>query len=181
MTEEARPKSPTMRDSKTWFAPMAVVLGFGLALGVQSTVVAAEENPEATQTKQLAMVQIEIRQPSGKVVKNEGDLVEWNQDANVVIDVDERKHAVSLQVKRESDKASKVNVTLAYDVDGQPVVAPYSFDTRVKKREVIRVEGGMAIALTVTPKTVSVEAPKKKERSKIDVDGDPNDPLDGLK
>lgn len=159
----------------------AVVLGIGVSLGVvHADATAAEENTEATpRTKQVALVKIEIKQPTGNVVKNEGDLVEWNEDAAVVIDTEDQKHAVSLKLGRESEKASKVNVTLAYDLDGQPVIAPYSFDTRVKKREVVRIEGGLAIAVTITPKTVQLEPPKKK-REKIEGVKDPNDPLDGL-
>lgn len=160
------------------------VLGLGLALAAVSTdAVAAGEDAAAeteTQTKHVAMVKVEIKQESGKVVKNSGDVVEWNKDAKVVIEADEHKHDVSLKVGREGDKSKKLNVTLAYDRDGEAVIAPYSFDTRVKKREVIRIEGGIAIAVTVTPKTVKVEAPKKKKRDKISGAEDPTDPLDGL-
>jgi hypothetical protein len=157
-----------------------IALGFGIALGTAhlEARAAEEEHAEAASTKQLALVKIEIKEPGGKVVANEGDLVEWNEDANVVIDA-ERRHAVTLELKREGDRTNKIKVKLAYDVDGQPIIAPHSFDTRVKKREVIRIEGGLAIAITVTPKTVQVEPPKKK-REKIDGVGDPNDPLDGL-
>jgi hypothetical protein len=167
-----------MRNDRTNLL-RTVALGIGLAIGAHATVHAADGETEAAQTRQLALVKIEIKQPSGKIVKNEGALVEWNENASVVIDADERKHAVSLQVKRESEKASKLEVTLAYDVDGNPIIAPYSFDTRVKKREVIHIEGGLAIALTVTPKTVRAEPPKKK-REKIEDAGNANDPLDGL-
>jgi hypothetical protein len=168
------------RQTPLCFGVFALGLGLSLGLGaVHVDARAAEDDTQEAQRKNLALVKIEIKQPSGKVVGNQGDLVEWNEPANVVIDAEERRHAVSLEVAREDERASKIKVTMGYDLDGQPVVAPYSFDTRVKKREVIRVEGGLAIAITVTPKTVKVDPPKKK-REKIKGVNDPKDPLDGL-
>lgn len=171
-----------MRTTQTRL--LGALMGTTLALGsafVTSTSHAASDGaaPVAEQQthKQVAEVKIEIRQETGKVVKNVAT-VDWNQNAEVVFEAEEQKHDLDVKLVREGDKSRKVSVTMAYSRDGQAVIAPYSFDTTVKKREVIRIEGGLAIAVTVTPKKVKVEKPKD-ETPDVDI-GEGNDPLSGL-
>ena len=129
------------------------------------------ESAEPTE-KHLALIKLEIRQESGKIVKNR-ELVEWNEDARVVVE-GQKRHSVALKLMRK-DGSSKVNVTLAYDRDGEAIIAPYEFNAKVKKRKVVRIEGGIAIAVTIIPKTIKVE----RKAPKVDP-GEGNDPLAGL-
>lgn len=134
----------------------------------------------AEETKQVAAVEVEIRQESGKIVKGSTEL-EWNEDGSLSIEEDGTKHEVELRIEREG-KSKKVSVTVAYSRGGEDIIAPYEFDAKVKKREVLRIEGNLAIAVTITPKKVA--APPKQEeepnKPKLDLSGDPDDPLAGL-
>jgi len=122
-------------------------------------------------------VKVEIRQESGKVIKGDAEL-EWNEDGSLSIEEDGTQHKVRLRLDREGN-SNKVSVTVAYNRGGKDIIAPYEFDAKVKKREVLRIEGNLAIAVTITPKKVA--APKKDDdKPKLDVSGDPDDPLAGL-
>jgi hypothetical protein len=139
-----------------------------------------------TETKQVAGVKVEIRQESGEVVKGSTDL-DWNEDGSLTVEQDGTKHKLRLRLDRDGN-SKKVSVTLAYVRGGEDIVAPYTFDAKVKKREVVRIEGNLAIAVTVTPKKAAAtsdeaegegeeKAPKKR---KLDMGGDSDDPLAGL-
>ncbi len=143
---------------------------------VASTPVPAAEQSKA-ETKLMADVKVEIRQESGSVVKGAAT-VEWNEDGSLSIEEDGTKHDLNLRIDREGN-SKKVSITLAYARGGEDIIAPYTFDAKVKKREVLRVEGNLAIAVTVTPKKVKVEPPKEK-KPRLNVGDDPDDPLAGL-
>lgn len=155
-----------------------LMLSACFALGVLETPAAAADSPmaEAT-TKQVAQVRVEIKQESGEVAKNTAQL-EWNEASSLTFEAAEHKHAVQLQLSRDSAKSKKVSITLAYDRDGEAIIAPYTIDTKVKKREVIRIEGGLAIAVTVTPKKIKVAPPKEQKPDFNPGEGDA--PLSGL-
>ncbi len=160
---------------------MAAVLAAAVGLVAAPALASAPATPAAAKTedaKQVANVKVEIRQESGKVVKGSTQL-EWNEDGSLSIEEDGTKHRVKLRVDREGN-SKNVSITVAYERGGEDIIAPYEFDAKVKKREVLRIEGNLAIAVTVTPKKVA--APKKKEddKPKLDVGGDPDDPLAGL-
>jgi len=147
------------------------------ATGVVPAHAAASEPVAEQQTKLVAMVKVEIKQQSGKVVKTEPRAIEWDEESNVRLESDGHVHDVSLQIRKQDDAAKKLNVTMADEFDGEPVIAPFAFDTTAKKREIIRTDGGIALAITVTPKRVKVEAPKKRDK----IEGSDSDqPLDGL-
>lgn len=134
---------------------------------------------EKAETRVVAGVQVEIRQEDGKVIKD-AFTVDWDEDGSHTMEADGTQHDVAVRVERDGD-SKKLNVTLAYSRGGEDIIAPYSFDTKLKKREVVRIEGGLAIALTIAPKKVSTkkEEPKRK-KPKLDTSEDPNDPLAGL-
>ncbi len=131
------------------------------------------------ETKQVASIKVEIRQESGEIVKGSTQL-DWNEDGTLSIDQDGTDHKLQLRVEREG-KSKKLNITVAYSRGGQDIVAPYAFDAKVKKREVVRIEGNLAIAVTVTPtKVATVKEDKGEDKPKLDLSGDEDDPLAGL-
>ena len=169
-----------------WVVVAALVAPLSLALAAPQPAVAAAKKTEKTETeyKQVAQVKVEIKQESGKVIKTKGT-VDFGAQGTLALAGDDHSHSVHLKVDRSDDSKPEVQITLGYDRDGEAIIAPYSFDTKVKKREVIQIEGGIAIALHVTPKKVAVEAPppedKPEEREeKLELEGDNNDPLGGL-
>lgn len=168
-----------MRHRSTQRA-LATVLVAAVGLIAAPALASAPATPvaaEAEQPKQVADVKVEIRQESGKVVKGSAQL-EWNEDGSLSIEEDGTKHKVKLRLEREG-KSKKVNVTVAYDRGGEAIIAPYEFSAKVKKREVLRIEGNLAIAVTITPKKLA--PPKKKDdKPKVDLGGDADDPLSGL-
>ncbi len=134
------------------------------------------------ETKVVADIKVEIRQESGKVIKDAFQL-DWSEDGTHSIESEGTQHDVELRVDRDGN-AKSASVTLAYARGGEDIIAPYTFDVKLKKREVVRIEGGLAIAVTVTPKKVAAAADPdkgKKKKPKLDPgDDDPNDPLGGL-
>ena len=85
-----------------------------------------------------------------------------------------------LRLDRQGN-SKKVSVTVAYNRGGEDIIAPYEFDAKVKKREVLRIEGNLAIAVTITPKKAAPPKAEEDDKPKLDVSGDPDDPLAGLK
>ena len=160
--------------------PLAALLAAAVGLIAVPALASAPATPvaaEAEQPKQVAAVKVEIRQESGKVIKGSTQL-EWNEDGSLSIEEDGTKHKVKLRLEREG-KSKKVNVTVAYTRGGEDIIAPYEFSAKMKKREVLRIEGNLAIAVTITPKKLA--PPKQKDdKPKLDVGGDPDDPLSGL-
>lgn len=193
----------------------AALIGLGLMVGAgsipSSVVRAAEPDDEITEDgeeggedsqqpkDEVAQVKIEIKLESGRVVKPESSFtVDYGVDSNLEIQADGAKHQFLLNVKRKGDKgkeAKEVSITIGYDRDGEAIIAPFTFDAKVKKREVLRIEGGIAIAFMVTPKKVegavppkteeqpeepAPEQPKPKDRKKKIETCDQDDPLCGV-
>lgn len=160
------------------FAPVA--LAFGM---FAPSVNAAEPLPAPAATeseaKIVAAVKVEIRQESGSVVKGDA-LLDWNEDGTVSIEHDGTQHDLAVRLDR-SGNSKKLSVTLAYTRGGEDVVAPYTFDAKIKKREVLRVEGNLAIAITVTPKKAAPEKPPEPKKPRLETGDDSDDPLAGLK
>jgi hypothetical protein len=163
----------------------AVLVAMGLLVGPMGLVRAAgpddeevapdegtedgEGTEEAPQPKdEVAQVKIEIKLESGRVVKPENAFtVDYGVDNNLEIQAEGAKHQFLLNIKRKGDDTKAVSITVGYDRDGEAIIAPYTFDAEVKKREVLRIEGGAAIAFTITPKKVAgAEAPKEEEQPK---------------
>lgn len=196
----------------------AVLVGLGLMLGAGpvGSVRAAEPDDEITDdgdegaedgdgsenadqpTDEVAQVKIEIKLESGRVIKPENVFtVGYGVENNLEIQAEGAKHQFLLNVKRKGDKgkeAKEVSITVGYDRDGEAIIAPFTFDAKVKKREVLRIEGGIALAFVVTPKKVEApkppegeqqpeepeEQPKPKEKKKKIETCDADDPLCGV-
>jgi hypothetical protein len=128
----------------------------------------SEETPQPKD--EVAQVRLEIKLESGRVVKPEDSFtLDYGVDSNVEIQADGAKHQFLLNVKRkgkekDGKEAKEVSITVGYDRDGEAIIAPFTFDAKVKKREVLRIEGGIALAFTITPKKVEGEAPKPEEQ-----------------
>jgi hypothetical protein len=147
---------------------------------------------------EVAQVKIEIKLESGRVVKPESAFtIDYGVDSNLEIQAEGAKHQFMLNIKRkgkEGKEAKEVSITVGYDRDGEAIIAPFTFDAKVKKREVLRIEGGIAIAFTITPKKVEgvappegeqqpeepLEPPKEKEKKKKIETCDSDDPLCGV-
>lgn len=147
---------------------------------------------------EVAQVKIEIKLESGRVVKPESAFtLDYGVDSNLEIQAEGAKHQFLLNIKRkgkEGKDAKEVSITVGYDRDGEAIIAPFTFDAKVKKREVLRIEGGIAIAFTITPKKVEgaappegeqqpeqpQEQPKEKEKKKKIETCDSDDPLCGV-
>ncbi|MCH9685618.1 MAG: hypothetical protein K0V04_29575 [Deltaproteobacteria bacterium] len=156
--------------------------------------VEAADGDDKSQTEadhEVAQIKIEIKLESGRVVKPDDNfVVDWGVSNSLEIQADGSSHQFSLMVERKGDKGKAVDITVGYDRDGEAVVAPYKFEGKTKKREVLRIEGGMAIALTITPQKVKGEAPEEEEvepepekrppGKKIEISEEENDPLGGL-
>jgi hypothetical protein len=128
-----------------------------------------------TEPTSMASVKLEIKGEDGKVFKDKGKVIRWDQLTRIPIDFGSRMHEFDILLGQ--DKKS-VGVQISYFVGGKEVLRKYRFDTKVGTREVIQIEGGVAVALTVTPKTIK---PKPAaERDKVDAGGS-RDPLAGAK
>jgi len=126
----------------------------------------ADEIPQSAAIVEVAIVKVEVKLESGKVIKHDGVLFEWGDEGNVVLKYDDHTHDVALKVDRPDENGKKISLTVGYARDGESIIQPQTVATEAKKREVIRIEGGSAIALTVTPKKV-----------KLDENGNPVEPI----
>ena len=163
----------------------AAILAVAVALaGAPATSEAADrmadEIPQSVAITEVAMVKVEVKLESGKVIKHDGVLFEWGDEGNVVLKYDDHTHDVALKVDRPDANGKAISLTVGYARDGEAIITPQTVSTEAKKREVIRIEGGSAIALTVTPKKVKLDengnpvepippdepAPKPKEKEK---------------
>jgi len=153
-----------------------------LAMLAVPTGVHAEESTDAVAmadegTMIVPMVKVEI-QHKGQVLKSKPQRLDWGESSAVRLERGERVHDVTLQVTRPSEKGKKLHVTLTYELDGELVIEDYAYDTKARKREVLRTDG-VALAVTVTPRTVDDGGPAGRE-DKLESPTDINDPLAGL-
>lgn len=155
----------------------------------------AEGDTETEAEHEVAQIKIEIKLESGRVVKPDDNFtVDFGVENALEVEAEGSSHQFMLKVERKKDgkgnkEPTKVALTVGYDRDGEAIVAPYTFDAKVKKREVLRIEGGMALAFTITPKKAAGETPREEEevpeeptekpRDKIEV-CKKNDPLCGV-
>ncbi|HWB74538.1 MAG TPA: hypothetical protein VG755_06275 [Nannocystaceae bacterium] len=118
----------------------------------------ADEAAATTEeTRSIASVKVELKQPSGKVLKVDGAILDWGGDGEIQFKYDDHVHDVALRVDRPNDKDKLIKLTVGYSKDGRAVIEPHTVDSEIKKREVIRIDGGIALAITVTPKNVKVD------------------------
>jgi hypothetical protein len=136
------------------------------------------EAPEQPKDE-VAQVKIEIKLESGRVVKPESAVtLDYGVDSNLEIQAEGAKHQFLLNIKRkgkQGKEAKEVSITVGYDRDGEAIIAPYTFDAKVKKREVLRIEGGIAIAFTITPKKVEGAPPPPSEEQPVEPEEQPKE------
>jgi len=156
-----------------WMLAAALMMGSGV---VPKTATGTEPRSEVAQT---AAVHVEIRQESGEVAQTR-TAFGWNEDGTISFHGAGHAHELSLRLAREGQSKS-IRAKVAYSRDGQPVIAPVDLDLRLGKREILRIEGGMAIAFTVR---ANAEKPQEKPSDHEPVErpdgGDVDDPLEGL-
>lgn len=164
-------------------APLSQALvGLALWLGPVSTDALAA-NPCAAADKDedtivVPTVRVEIKLP-GAVLKSNYQRLEWDMPDAVELERGDAKHRVDVTVAKRDDNGRKLTLTVSYEQDGRAVIAPFTFDTTAKKREILSTEGGVALAITVKPKKVAVEKTERDEDEQLD-GHQSDDPLDGL-
>jgi hypothetical protein len=136
------------------------------------------EDPRAdlTEPTEMATVTIEIKGNGGKVRKSSPQYVQWKQLTRIPVDFEGQIHEFDLELSKSS--ASSLGVVISYTLGAEDVLRDYKFDTKPKFREVLRIDNGTALAITITPKTVKPYT--KKEREKLE-GGAEKDPLAGAK
>lgn len=159
-------------------ALLGLVLGSGSVstqpvIGDDAVAVIAAES----ETKVVPTVRVEIKLPR-TVLKSNYQALQWGETQAVELSRGEKNHTVEVTVRKRDEAGNKLTVTVAYEQDGEPVIAPLTFDTRIKKREIVSTDG-VALALTVKRKTVVVEPEHKGRTDKLD-EHDSDDPLAGL-
>lgn len=167
----------------------AVVAALGLLWSPAAVVEAGEGDESVDAETEVVQLKVELKLESGRVVRLPGEFtLDWGVGTEVEIEADGSTHQISITLARKG--GAKVSITLGYARNGEPIIAPYTFDTKVNKREVVRVEGGLAIALTVKPKNTKGQPDGEEEEppppeveppsEKIDIDEDDDDPLGGV-
>ena len=198
-----------MSFAHRWTPRLALLLACAILPAASAN---ADDAAAATEeTRSIASVKVELKQPSGKVLKVDGAILDWGGDGEIQFKYDDHVHDVALRVDRPNDKEKLIKLTVGYSKDGRAVIEPHTVDSEIKKREVIRIDGGIALAITVTPKTVKVDGdgepieeppeetqkpketpkeppkeeepppPPKPKKKKLEGGGGSDDPLDGLK
>lgn len=161
----------------------ALLLALGSAPLV-ATPAGATNDPKGgddDQAVDVASVKLELKQENGKVFTHDGAIFDWGADGDIVITQDDHRHSIALRIDRPQPQGKKIKLTIAYSRDGTPIIAPYEMAAEIKKRAVLRIEGGAAIAITVTPKTLGQDNHQEAPRDKIKGPGeDTNNPLDGI-
>ena len=154
-------------------APLAFVGG-----GATASTPTAVGDQDEPQYDWGAKVTIELRMENGKVVKHRGEMRSFGNEWRFDFDGEGHKHLVTLNA--ESEEGSKtLEVTLAYDRDGTPIIAPFTDTYTAKKRQTLWTENGdFAVALTFTPTKFPRKDTERDDKQQIKPD-DNDDPLGG--
>ncbi|MCX4241272.1 hypothetical protein [Paraliomyxa miuraensis] len=128
----------------------------------------------ATMVVPVAKVEI---QHQGRVIQSKPERLSWDEPGAIRLERGDRIHDVTLAVSRK-EGSGKLHVTLTYELDGELVIEGFTYDTKAKKREVLRTDG-VALAITVTTKPLEAARPTERE-DKLEPELDPTDPLAGL-
>lgn len=139
---------------------------------------AGESEKKEKQYDNGAKVTIEVRMEDGTIVKHRGELRSFGNEWRFEFEGAEHKHAVLLTA--ESEEGSKtLEVTIAYERDGTPIIAPFTDTYTAKKRQAFWTEDeSLAIALTFVPTKFEREDKSRDDKEKIKPD-DSDDPLGG--
>jgi hypothetical protein len=132
----------------------------------------ADPTERLTEAKDFAVLKLELKQPDGKVYRDAtGQIVDWSVPTRIDVDFGGHKHVFVLTAKR-SGKAEVV-VDIDYELDGKEVLRSVPLAAKLKAREVLRVEDGTAIALTVANKRVEPKSTARKEKLEKPAGKDP--------
>jgi hypothetical protein len=166
--------------------PFALPLLLGLLLGAAAPAAASEPSPAGDKDKDKdeteydygAKVSIELRQENGKVVKHRGELRSFGNEWRFEFEGEGHQHLVTLNA--ESEEGSKtLEVTLAYERDGSPIIAPFTDTYTARKRQAVWTDNGdFAVALTLTPTKFPRQTTQRDDKQQIKPD-DSDDPLGG--
>ena len=161
-------------------ALVGLVLGWG---PVSTDAYAPTPVVPAAAKQEIAVVptvRVEIKLPRA-MLKSKYQRLDWDQPGAVELTRGDVTHHVDVTVKKRDGNGKKLTLTLSYEQDGEPVIAPFTFDTRAKKREIFSTDGGIALAVTVRPKQVTVESEDHSRDEEDQIEGhESDDPLDGL-
>ena len=144
--------------------------------GAKATPAAAKAKRQAPTEQKLALVEVEIKAEDGSLATHK-KLMPWNQETTVSFESEGHTHALTI-TPRATPRSMEIAVTLSYDRDATALVDGYTYDGKLWKRELLRVEGGLAIALRVVPKTIELPPPPPP-RDRLEP-GEGDDPLTGL-
>lgn len=162
---------------------LASLLVAPAAAGAASPEPTPVPEPEATAMAEqgtddlVPTVKVEI-QHRGAVLKSKPERLDWGEASAIRLKRGDRVHDVTVQVTRKDGNAKKLHVVLTYELDGELVIDEYAYDTKAKKREVLRTDG-VALALTVVPKPFEDGGPQGRQ-DKLEPPIDTDDPLAGL-
>lgn len=124
----------------------------------------------------MAKIKLEIRSPNGKIHKDQARIVRWDELTRVEMEFQGIEHAFLLDLGKDG---KSVSVKLTYLADGEEVIRNYGYDSKVGKREVVRIDDGTALAVTINTKTVKPKPPEPGQEKIKTAEGD--DPLAGAK
>ena len=127
-----------------------------------------------TQPTSMATVKLEIKDDGGKVLKDKPRVLRFDETFRIPLELGGRVHELDIEVTREG-KGFEV-VVVSYVLEGQQLVRNYRMEASANKREVIHIEGGIGLAITVGSKTIKPKP--QKERDKVETPAG-DDPLAG--
>jgi hypothetical protein len=123
-----------------------------------------------TEPTNMATIRLEIKDQDGKVFKDSPKVVHWDERFRIPVDIGSRVHEVDVEVGRDG---KTIDLVLGYLLDGQELVRNFRLEINPNKRELIRIEGGIALAITVGSKTIKPKPQKERDQVKAPSGSDP--------
>ncbi|PRQ02892.1 hypothetical protein ENSA5_19820 [Enhygromyxa salina] len=157
--------------------PLALVAPL-ITSGEVQAAAADDEEGEGKTYDYGAKVKIELRMEDGTTVRHRGELRSFGNEWRFEFDGAGHHHVVTLDATHEEgDK--ELEVTLAWDRDGESIIAPYTDSYPVRKRQSLwSADGKLAIAMTFKPTKFEREDSSRDDKEKLNPDDDDN-PLGG--
>jgi hypothetical protein len=132
--------------------------------------------------RQAAVVKVEIKQEDGEVVEHVGAPIDLGEDERVEFTAGGHKHVFVFDVTPKDSKARKLSVRFSYVRDGVDFFRSFNYDTKAKKRELIRPDDeSIVLALTVSPRIIYPETTTREEEDQVEKAKDTKDPIGGIK
>jgi hypothetical protein len=118
----------------------------------------------------MATVKLEIKDDNGKVFKDTPKVIRFDEKFRIPVEIGSRVHEIDVEVSREG---KGLEVVLGYLLAGQELVRNYRLETSANKRELIHIEGGIALAITVGSKTIKPKPQKERDKVQTPAGSDP--------